>query len=73
MLTIRPLGQKSLTVYDAVGNPIRTTDFNGEVILYQYNETDQLTQKEFADGSTVQLSYEEGQLTQVIDERGTTE
>ncbi|WRL44039.1 RHS repeat-associated core domain-containing protein [Cyanobacterium aponinum UTEX 3222] len=70
--TIRPLGQKAETFYNPVGNVIRTVDFNGEEIIYDYNDINLLTQKTFADSTTVEYSYEDDRLVSVIDERGET-
>ena len=72
--TIRPLGQRSETEYDAVGRIVKTTDFNGEVIAYQYNDLNQLISKNLlTEGTLVEFSYSEGgKRESVTDERGTT-
>lgn len=70
---IRDLGQESFTIYNAVGNVISTTDFNGETITYGYNEAGLLTLKTFEDSTTVEFGYNEaGQLETITDERGVT-
>ena len=72
--TVRPLGQRSETEYDAVGRITQTTDFNGEVITYGYNDLNQLTSKTLVnDGVTIDYSYSDGgRRESVIDTRGTT-
>nr|WP_275994356.1 RHS repeat-associated core domain-containing protein [Argonema antarcticum] len=71
-----PLGKKSYTTYDAVGNIYTTTDFNGDSISYQYDEQNRLIKKEFSTASgivPVTFTYTpSGQIDKIIDARGTT-
>ncbi|NJL53558.1 MAG: RHS repeat protein, partial [Hydrococcus sp. SU_1_0] len=68
------MGQESLTLYNKVGNIISTTDFNGEIILYEYNTNNQLTKKLFEDGTSVEFNYDNvGRLESIVDDRGTTD
>ena len=68
------MGQRSEVEYDAVGRIVKTTDFNGEVITYAYNDLNQLTTKTLVnDGVTVAFSYSDGgKRESVTDDRGTT-
>uniref|UniRef100_UPI00201224AD RHS repeat-associated core domain-containing protein n=1 Tax=Argonema antarcticum TaxID=2942763 RepID=UPI00201224AD len=71
-----PLGQKSYTTYDAVGNIYTTTDFNGDSISYQYDAQNRLIKKEFSAASgqvPVTFTYTpSGQIDKIVDARGTT-
>jgi RHS repeat-associated protein len=68
-----PLGQRSTTEYDAAGNVIATTDFNGNVVQYQYDSRNRLTATLFPDGTSVTYTYTaDGQPATVTDARGVT-
>ncbi len=46
--TVLPLGQRSETTYDAVGTcRDSTTDFNGDTIIFEYDDLDRLITKDF--------------------------
>ena len=46
-----PLGQRSTTTYDAVGNVASTTDFNGQTITDDYDVDNRLMAQHFPDGT----------------------
>jgi YD repeat-containing protein len=71
--TILPLGQRSESVYDAVGNVSETIDFNGSVIQYHYDEQDRLVSKKYPDSTILQFTYTRNGLSETItDRRGVT-
>jgi YD repeat-containing protein len=71
--TILPLGQRSTTTYDAVGNILSQTDFNRDTITYRYDELNRLLGKYFPDGIATTFTYTPtGQRQTVSDARGTT-
>ncbi|MEL4897465.1 putative Ig domain-containing protein [Crocosphaera sp. Alani8] len=68
-----PLGQRSITTYDAVGNIETVTDFNEKIITYFYDVQNRLIKKLFADNSFVDYTYTLTGLRETItDSRGTT-
>jgi len=64
--TVLPLGMRSTTTYNPVGNIQSMTDFNGATTLYRYDEQNRLKQKSFADGSQVVYSYTLNNLQDTI-------
>jgi RHS repeat-associated protein len=71
--TIRPLGQRSFTVYEA-GNISSITDFNGEVITYKYDQLNRLTAKKFVnENKAFEITYSSsGKPETYKDDRGLT-
>src|SRR5262249_18645277 len=64
---------RSTAQYDAVGNVVSTTDFNGDTITFAYDERDRLVAKHYPDSTSVQFTYTlTGQRATVTDGRGTT-
>jgi RHS repeat-associated protein len=51
------MGQTSTTTYDAVGNVVSTTDFNGQTNTNTYDVDNRLIAQHFADGSTTTYTY----------------
>jgi YD repeat-containing protein len=45
MLRTLPLGQSETTTYDAAGNLLTKTDFNGKTTTYNYAQVHRLTKK----------------------------
>ncbi|MCL2424889.1 MAG: DUF6531 domain-containing protein [Oscillospiraceae bacterium] len=68
-----PLGGESHYKYDSMGNLISQIDEEGLETLYEYNLANKLTKVAYADGKTVELSYNPlRQLTELKDWLGTT-
>jgi YD repeat-containing protein len=57
-----PEGQRSHTIYDAVGNIVSYTDFNRDTTNYLYDEQNRLLEKSFSDNSTVNYISAQRQL-----------
>jgi RHS repeat-associated protein len=55
--TILPLGQRSSTVFNAINSMAAITNFNGEVITYDYDLNNRLALKRLPDGSSVRYGY----------------
>ncbi len=67
-----PLGSEALT-YDALSRVSSVTDGKGQRTAFSYNNLDRVLQAAYADGSTVNDSYDgDGNLTSVIDNTGQT-
>jgi RHS repeat-associated protein len=67
------MGQRSSTVYDAVGNALKTTDFNGETAVYSYDPLNRLTFIDLPNDADVSFAYTPtGLRSSVTDERGVT-
>lgn len=70
---VLPNLQRSSTVYDAVGNVSRATDFNGETTVYSYDPLNRLTFIDLPNDADVSFAYTPtGQRESVVDERGVT-
>jgi RHS repeat-associated protein len=70
---VLPMGQRSSTVYDAVGNAFKTTDFNGETAVYSYDPLNRLTFIDLPNDADVSFSYTPTGLREsVTDSRGVT-
>jgi len=70
---VLPMGQRSTTVYDGVGNVSRMTDFNGETTVYSYDPLNRLTFIDLPNDADVSFSYTPtGLRSSVTDERGVT-
>jgi RHS repeat-associated protein len=70
---VLPNLQRSSTVYDAVGNVSRATDFNGETIVYGYDPLNRLTFIDLPNDADVSFSYTPTGLREsVTDSRGVT-
>ncbi len=71
-----PLEQTTQNTYDMVGNLIKQTDRNGNIITYQYNGQGKLLNKKVTkDGQTKQITYtydKLGNRKSMTDETGTT-
>ncbi|MCL2426587.1 MAG: DUF6531 domain-containing protein [Oscillospiraceae bacterium] len=68
-----PLGGESQYKYDSMGNLISQIDEEGLETLYEYNLANKLAKVAYADGKTVELSYNPlRQLTEMKDWLGTT-
>ena len=68
-----PLGDVIKYAYDGVGNVIYKRDEDGFETLYEYNLVNKLSKISYADGKTVELSYNAlKQLTEMKDWLGTT-
>ena len=72
---ILPMGQRSLTAYDAVGNVDYAIDFNGEKTDYSYDAQNRLILKEYlSDRTAVGYSYTPvGLVDRITDSRGMTQ
>ena len=69
-----PEGQRSNSTYDANGNLLTYTDFNGEVMSYQYDEQNRRTFLDLEDDADVTYTYTLNGLQEtIVDGRGTTE
>jgi YD repeat-containing protein len=55
--TVLPLGQRSITAFNPVGDVASATDFNGHTIQFQYDANHRLTRKQFPDNSSVAFAY----------------
>jgi RHS repeat-associated protein len=58
--------------YDAVGNIASTTNFNGEVITYEYDALNRLKKKILPNETFTMVYLPNGKLASVTDNRGTT-
>ena len=68
-----PLGGESTYKYDSLGDLVSRIDEDGLETLYEYNLASKLEKVAYADGKTIELSYNPlRQLTQVKDWLGTT-
>jgi len=68
-----PLGDMINYTYDPIGNLISKTDEDGLTTLYEYNLANKLSKIGYADGKTVELSYNPlKHLTQMKDWLGIT-
>jgi len=54
---ILPLGQEETFTYDAVGNVLTKTYFNGQLIEFDYNVNNKLTRKDYPDGTFEAFTY----------------
>ncbi len=64
---------ESSTQYDADGNVLSTTDFNGNTIHFVYDVANRLVAKDYPDDTSVTYTYTAtGQPAAVTDARGTT-
>lgn len=75
-----PLGQVESNAYDAVGQLIRRTDFNGQVMTFSYDFFSQVQEKNLYEAGslvpaeTIAFTYnEQGSRTRIVESRGTTE
>ncbi len=70
---ILPLGQEESFTYDAAGNVLTHTDFNGNTITCEYDKNNRLKKKIFPDLTEENYGYTEtGRPDTVVDARGTT-
>jgi RHS repeat-associated protein len=71
--SILPLGQRAISVYDAVGNLSLYSDFNGNLTSFSYDPLNRLTYEQYSDGSFHSFTYTPmGQRATVTDGRGVT-
>ena len=69
---VLPLGQR-LTMSYTAGLLTAVTNYNGQVIRYEYDVNERLSAKRFPDGSAVQFTYSPmGRLQSARDSRGLT-
>jgi YD repeat-containing protein len=54
---VLPLGQRSTATYNAVGNILTQTDFNGKTTAFVYDSLNRLTAKQFEAGTQWSFTY----------------
>lgn len=70
----KPLGQQSEVTFDKVGNISAVQNFNGENILYVYDELNRPVTKQLPDGTVSQISYSPtNKIETISDARGETQ
>jgi len=71
--TTLPSGQTSTTLLNGIGKPTTTTNFNGQLIRYEYDSNNQLAAKRFPEGNANLFTYTPTERRQTItDTRGVT-
>jgi RHS repeat-associated protein len=67
------MGQTESFAYDAAGNQVRHTDFNGSAIAFDYDERNRLSAEHYPDGTSLSYTYTPtGQRATERDARGVT-
>jgi RHS repeat-associated protein len=68
-----PLGQTESRTYDAAGNLVATTDFNGRTLVMAYDAADRLLERTLPDGEVQRFEYTTtGQIAAMTDGTGRT-